>query len=517
MNIRDIGKVPVEDENPAGINLSDDITYDRLQTEMEKLTSLSNAGSVDWTLVKKLGSEIIENKSKNMVVLTWLSIAMIHTDGLKGFIDSLYVMNGAVQGFWEEMYPPKKRMRGRRNAMSWWVDKVDNLFDNLSPIKLPEDGFNAIIAEFKSFDSFLGENLPDAPILRHLIDKFSNLIDVEVKVESVPQKSSADENVVENQPIPVAPKQMNSPIQNKSISIPSPIIYGDNASDIIKQALHVIVEASNAIYKVDGQNSLVFRLNRLTAWADVTELPPSEKNETMIPAPDEQFVDSLKNLHDTSNWEALLGAAESRMSQYLFWLDLSCYSSCALKNMGQEEKGAAIARDTYEYVQKLPGIEKLSFSGGLPFASHATKQWLKDAAASRHSSSSEKSIGDGEQSLVKSQFDEAIKMMNDNQIDVALNMYRENLLRAPSGRLRFLWLSGMCKLITKADKSSFLTNYYEELEKLIEKFHLLEWEPELAVEALATIADCMDDDNEHKKGIVDKIALINPIKAFEYF
>ncbi len=65
-------------------------------------------------------------------------------------------------------------------------------------------------------------------------------------------------------------------------------------------------------------------------------------------------------MYRSGSWKNLLTACESRVTQFLFWLDLSRYAAEALENLGMKAASAEVAGLTVLYVKRLPGIERLT-------------------------------------------------------------------------------------------------------------------------------------------------------------
>ena len=76
----------------------------------------------------------------------------------------------------------------------------------------------------------------------------------------------------------------------------------------------------------------------------------------------------------------------------------------------------------------------------------------------------------------------------------------------------------MCKLLIRANRAAVAVSYYDEMERMIDRADLLAWAPELAADVLAVIASGLNDktDQDRKRAIVSKIALIDTVKAFEF-
>jgi type VI secretion system protein VasJ len=124
MDLVSLGKEPIGAEQPAGSDVRYDESFDNLQLEIDKLTIPSATGSVDWEKVISLSSEILAHKSKDLLVAGYLAVALIHTHKDEGFAIGLKMYQDMLEHFWDDLYPPKKRMRGRAGAILWCRSQI---------------------------------------------------------------------------------------------------------------------------------------------------------------------------------------------------------------------------------------------------------------------------------------------------------------------------------------------------------------------------------------------------------
>ncbi len=102
---------PIPGENPAGANLYYDPVMDKLK-EARREDDDAPAGEwererkvADYKLVIKLGQETIATKSKDLQIAAWLTEAMVKTHGFAGLRESVDVLKGIVETFWDGCYP----------------------------------------------------------------------------------------------------------------------------------------------------------------------------------------------------------------------------------------------------------------------------------------------------------------------------------------------------------------------------------------------------------------------------
>ena len=103
---------PISPDRPCGEDISFDEVYDRVRDarraddpslrQGEWQTELKVA---DWRLVVKLATDVLSTKSKDLQMAVWLGEALIATEGVRGATQSLELLNGMLDSWWEQLYP----------------------------------------------------------------------------------------------------------------------------------------------------------------------------------------------------------------------------------------------------------------------------------------------------------------------------------------------------------------------------------------------------------------------------
>jgi len=513
MERRNLGKTPLSESRPAGQEVREDGLFEGLSQEIEKMSSATQSGTVDWRRVLQLSEEILANKSKDLLVLAYFSVAMLKIHGLRGLAESVNVLRDALETYWEDMFPAKKRMRGRKNALEWWQEKVSFYLNDITPEKWPPEDRDSFLADFEAVNAFLGEHMEDAPLLYALISTASALVETEAPAAVPPSPEGA----------PGLKEKTTSTANRNALPPPSVDLNGTDADKLINQGLEALGRAAAILGKGDPFNALAFRLNRIAAWASVTNPPPAVAGKTLLPAPDGQIVAALENLYQARSWPDLLAAAESRVRQFLFWIDLSRYAAEALEQLGRREESELVAEETYRYVHRLPGVDRLAFENGMPFANEDTKNWLrlleqKISPQPRPKEGEETDI----RQVVERQIAAAYEANRENRLPAALAAFTTKLTHASSARERFLWQLGLCRLLLQIKQPRLAAPHLKDMLQIVDTYRLEVWEPDLAVEALATIvsglrAQAGAGEEGLEEAVLNRITTLDPVKAMEFF
>jgi len=511
VELLELGKIPINENNPSGDDIRFEPVFEELEGEIAKLSSPSASGA-DWEKISKLSQNILGGKSKNLLVAAYLSIALLKTKGMKGFAASVLIFKDMMENFWETMYPAKKRMRGRFNAVAWWMEKTDAAIQGCAKEKWTREEKESFISNLEGIDAFLSENMEDAPILRRMNESLGDLIEVEP--EKAPEPPPPEE-------VPAAPaeySQKSSPAP--APAVPATEITGDNPDKLLDQGLDILGKAASLYFKQGQLNPATFRVNRIAAWLGVRNLPPVNEGKTMVPPPDEEIVNLLNGMYQSRNWADLLNAAESRVRQFVFWLDLSRYVSEALEQLGNAAAGRAVAEESAAYTGRLPGIDKMSFSDGTPFANENTKEWLRSVAKKSGGAPSAGGAAGVEQS-VDEETSNAMNAIKENRTGEGLNLFMAKMRQASSLRDRFIWELGLSRLLIRVNQPRLALPYFDEMLRTLDAYKVEQWEPALALEGLALILTGMrlqdekNKDEELIERILNRISVLNPARALE--
>ena len=165
MDLSALGKHPISTDKPAGVDIRYDPAFDELQTEVDKLSSPAAAGSVNWEKVCRFASDILMNKSKDLVVAGYLAVSLIYRRRNDGFAIGLKVYLDLLEHFWEDLYPTKQRARGRIRAIEWWAEKTETALKQQKEISFPPVQLDLIRNNLNRLEIFLSEHLENAPSL----------------------------------------------------------------------------------------------------------------------------------------------------------------------------------------------------------------------------------------------------------------------------------------------------------------------------------------------------------------
>ncbi len=154
---------PISDAAPTGSNASFDPRYESLRSGIAALDSPSG-GEVDWAAVEKTGRELLTTASKDLLVASYTTYALFENHGLPGLALGVEVLRGILDRYWDGLFPPLPRMRGRGNALDWLVARLEIRLPALSLVPSDRPALELVIAGFGALATEarekLGEHCP---------------------------------------------------------------------------------------------------------------------------------------------------------------------------------------------------------------------------------------------------------------------------------------------------------------------------------------------------------------------
>ncbi len=529
MELLEIGKAPISPDHPAGTDPSYEPEFEQLQTEIDKLSMPSADGQgIDWDKIIKVSTVILGQKGKHMQVAAYLAVALLRKQALPGLADGVRILADLTITYWEDLFPPKKRLRGRANALGWFRDQVQNFFDNFtSEATFPKDVVDRLVSGFSDLDSFAADNFPDGPSLHELLEVVKRLpVDAPpAPVQAPPPAQAPAAGAVQAAspaaaPVPtVKPAWVATDLGKAAGVATGPVLGADGKADpaaTLQDLLNRMTAAAALLIQADSGDPRAYILARLGAWLKVDGPPPAESGVTMIPPPDDSIKSSLTQLLAGRQYEDAARQAESQIPVYLFWLDLSRISAQALESLGMKGRDAldVVKLQTSLYVNRIKGIENLCFSDGTPFADAETKTWLRSfplcTGQAVDAAPADSALGKA--------MEQVNALGTSKKFLEAVTLLQDVLRQSNSGRERFDALIAMAGMLSQSGRADLAGPNVDELLDLVSQYKLEQWEPDTALRGLlaAYAVLTLDESDEGKaktRQVLSRVARINPAAA----
>jgi len=465
--------------------------FAEMEREIDKLSSLSSDRQPNWTRVEQLACEFLSQQSKDYLVASWLSEAWTQRHAMLGVDAGIGLFAGLSEKFWQQSIPPVTRLRGRRNAMLWWIDRLCDWLEKQTDIAIGADLAEKMIANAKSLDAAIAEKDPEAPSLVRMLSLLQR-IPVEqpqaMPASELSLSSAATEpaNSSSTQPsTALAGSQSSTSSTLASVSsLKAPSFSGtieinslDDVVRLLKPAQDYISQIGPALFAFDHAHPLAIYLTRFAARASIFDIPPASNGQTVIAPPPVSIVDAFEKVTGSKNAIGLVEFCESRVRAYPYWLDMDYQSARGFAMMGSAgvKMREAVIDMLLSFVNRLPNIEQFAFSDGMPFASLETLTWIKQCREERSGHVHQDAFGE-----IRSQ---AQAQVSEGQYEQGQHILHDYIHGNRSGREHFRARLMLVQMYLTQDPQADVLSFVEPLVDDCMRIKLDQWEPELASQA----------------------------------
>ncbi|SAL35605.1 hypothetical protein AWB70_02515 [Caballeronia cordobensis] len=513
-DFKSLGARPISDAQPCGADVRDDPDFELLQNEIAKLTNPAASGSPDWAQVVRLSTALTADKGKDLLVASYLAGGLLMTRGLAGLNDGAQLLEGLLATHWDGLYPPVSRLRARRNAVQWLIDRVRAHGDEHDWSSWPPqdaalvDGLRAALA---GIDSVLAEKDGDAPSMQPLRALLGTVQVVEPEPEPVPEPVAepTPQPVVAATPAPApAPVAKAVPAPVPSAAPPTEAVdSSDTASRATDEALDRLAAIGNWYAQNEPSSAIGFRLRRMGVWAGIERAPVANGADTQLPGPIPQLADALRNLQSRAAHADIVGFAEAQVLTYPFWLDLNHAAATSIAQLGDAWSAAhrEVRNETAKFVSRMEGIERLKFANGVPFANADTVQWLGTLASSGGDAAA---VAPDPLTTVLSR---ARALAADNDLRAAAQCLQDAIDKTAAVATRLRLRTALCDLLLENRPGARLDAFARALVEEIDRYGVSAWDPELTADALRAAYAILSRNDQNEAETAALLARIAPL------
>lgn len=483
-----LGRDPISADSPVGDSCRYDDLFTQLASQMEKIGSLTGE-AVDWRQVTQTSTEILKSKSKDMLVMTYLTLGVFETEGYAALHAAFDAYREFLTKFWEACYPKPKPPQGRFNAIQYMIEKILDKVElrggqaKRNPTAAEKEAVHKCADAIAALDSAVTtafSGAPDTPNMLPLVRSFKALKEkVGPLVSEQPAAAAAPTQ---------APAGGESPAASSVGGGASAPAMAGGAEGIRNetQAFQQIRLLAKYFLTQDNKNPVAYRLMRVAQFGGLARAPDPK---LLPPIPNAATRKGyLDKLAGEGNWPQLLTEAEGQFGTSPFWLDLQRYVALALKNMGPmyAPAASAVAMETVALQSRLPDMFELSFKDNTPFADGATKSWLEECTAQfggGGGGSGASSNGDA----VSAALAEARKLLGEAKGPEAVARLSNQAGSSAGRRERFRAQLALAEIFLDLGKPALALSLLEGLEAAIAEYRVEDWEPDLAAKAFQNL------------------------------
>lgn len=553
-----IGSSALTEDSPCGINAKYEPSFEALEAELAKQESLS-AETVDWKEVKALATDLLQNTTKDYLVACYLTHSLTITEGYEGLLVGIKILEGITQNYWQDSFPPAKRLRARKTAIEWLVEKTNQHIESTPPTNNDNEVVVEIAKSVKNLDYDLAEKMEaQAPNMSELNRSFKRLkqsAEFELKANEkkevpptlAPSKDNENptqtESVVEAVPISPsetteqATEQVVIPVQEptktptpttqqttkNSSSTTAAIATGtlgseNDAKKLYKQVQEALRQLADFHAANKTSDPKRYRYSRAALWDSLEKLPPNKEGKTQLPKPAPDKLNKLQQLFDQGEFVAVLDQAEKSTSKMPYWFDGQRLIANSLEALGGEflKASDSLISELKQFINRLPGIIELQYTDGTPFADEQTLLWLNTQVLA------ESSTGSNEQSDVISELhQEAQKLAASGKLSEGLQLLKSS--SAQSLRDNFRIKLASAELVAQSGQSKVAIPLLERLINESKTINALDWETDFTIKAYSILVQAyekLEDEDaaekqQQKADAFDQLCWFDPTAVAE--
>jgi type VI secretion system protein VasJ len=496
---REIGTNPVCEDAPCGESVRYDPDFELLEAQVQKLESFTRQ-PVDWNLVVTLGKKILQQKSKDMLVASYMALGLLEREGFAGLSKAIACLEGMIAQYWPGLHPEMKRLRARISALNWLAEKTGSAVSQRETGPHEGAAVTACLAQISALQSLLKEKIgSDAP------DMMALLRPLQEHAQQVAPQPAALAPAAEPKSVPAPPASYASAAAFSA----APIETLEDARRLLKDSTAAIRRALSVARGKEPAGPAPYRLVRSLLWSEIDALPPVAEGKSRIPPPPAHLRDRCRSLMEQASWSELLSEAESRVAEFPFWLDLHRMSDQALAGLGPSYAAArgAVKAELISLLNRLPELIELQFADGQPFADEATRRWIStDLFPAGEEKVAAAAAPDLQSDFLADLRQQSRALLREGRPEEAMRLMQEAMRAASTERHKFLAQLELARLCLEAGQMKLALAHFEMLDEQMVRFVLELWEPELCVEALQAYWDALNQAAQASRQVTPEMA-----------
>ncbi|HIC7207776.1 type VI secretion system protein TssA [Burkholderia stabilis] len=480
---------PIPGEHACGRDPGYEDAFFELKDEATKLSG------IDDELIVRTCEQLLKETGKDWRLVGYYAFARLRQDGPAGFADGLELAASLVDRFGEAMLPA--RAEAKRAALEMLATaRVTETLDNQGDFA-PADLERALAA----LDVLVEQtrNWPEAarPNLRPLVARF------------------------EHKEEPARGTNPGVAMPQRNLSVPAPGGAIASARDLLDQA------RSMSAWLRDQENGYLpsVRVVRSVRWDTLHDVPPADAaSHTRLMPPRAELRQQMKRLVLQKHWHELLERVEGAFMEGVnhLWFDLQYFQHVALDHVGTPYSAwrELLRADFALFLERLPGIERLAFSDGTPFADDTTLEWIARHAVVRDLEAGETvaplPVAGDQQGDAAGDWPEieaqARELAAREGLETAFT-WLEALPGMKTDRHRYLKRLVMARLADHAGRPDAALALLAELDASSRSLPLMRWEPALTFEVKQHLVKALKSMSSRKDA--DKPALMRRVAELQ--
>jgi len=483
-----LGSQPIPGDKPGGENVRLEDAFESMEREITKLDSLADDEWIRWDDVISIGEDMLANTTKDLLVGCYITRARCETDVLAGLEAGLVLMLRLVENFWDDCFPPKKRLRGRAAAFDWLSERIAPSVEALTPDVGQLDRLKALLTLISTLDSTLLELMGDsAPALNELSTQFKR------HVASLEAEEQAKQGQAQRPAASGPAKPATSATSASSAALPTSVGNDKDLQNTYRACQESLRGACQHIRQQKISDPESYRINRFLTWLGVNQLPPDVAGKTQLRALSKEKMQAYDAMLAENKYTDLIPELENSLSRAPFWLDGQRIVTKALEQLDADDAANAVKAGVKEFVRRLPNVVNLLFVDSTPFANDDTKAWINGEVMAEAGGGVNLRLPineDSETTNWEETYRQACLLMKEKQQSQALQLFQDGCARSISKREQSLWRFYQARFCYEHQKLDFAIPLLENLDAQLVQQGVEHWEPGVSTKVIELLLRC---------------------------
>jgi len=469
-----LGTTPIAGPNPAGVSARYEADFEKLSAEIAKLESVDGRNSMHWDTVVESATAVLSEKSKDLLVASYLTLGLLQMDGYRGLAAGLTLCKNMLNTFWDGLFPEVARLRARAQALQWMADRVAPvLAERPSASKSDQEPLTAADEALKEIDTLIASKIEEgAPSFQECQRALGD------KLSSIPGDEPPPSETVQSSGSESAPQEQAAPPE-----IDSPKAAWDSLTPMRERR----IKAAEVFRGANAADPLPYRLLRQAVWEPILEAPPAPEGVSAWNGGGAAFAADQEAALDKGDYAAVISACEARLVGDPAWLDLNFFVAKAMEGLGKPYVAAkrAVGDAVAHFVRGFPTLLDIKFADGTPMASEGTRLWILHELSALPEKGKAGAAGGLETAVT-----EARKLIARKNFREGTALLEKEMRSALTRRERFVVKLALARLCVEGGRSDLALPQLEGLDEEARKFALEEWEPGLVAEVARELWRC---------------------------
>ena len=525
-DIAALGSTPISGAAPAGASARYEPEFEQIEAEISKLEAV-NGTPVDWRIVAESGTAILRDKSKDLLVASFLCRGLFEVHGYAGLSAGLKAMHGLTDTFWDALFPESKRMRARGAAAGWLAERLAGPIRGREPARSERDAVAGCVESLQALSATLDEKLAEhAPDFGDLRRALQERLDA-LPAPQAPAEPAAPGSTPGSTPTPTAQPAQPGAVPATPTPAPAPAAApaaapGEIASDQdVQKGYRAARDLLRGIAQYQATknpaNATAYILTRQAAWLGIEQLPPDKDGVTALREVQAGRLATLETLAKEGQHAELVREVEATIVRTPFWLDGHRMTAAALEALGHAEARKAVIDQLAAFLGRFPRLIDLKFANQTGFADDLTRAWIQDEVLAQRGAPAQEAAparhGEDAGAPWLEAAAEAKKLASKGKVSAAISLLQAGQRQATSARERFLWTLEQARLCQAAGRADLAVPQLEHMDAQAARFQLEEWEPRLSLEIAGLLLSCYKNQSSKEKSSPERQARIEQLQA----